>query len=118
MPTVLEYYEQKKSLPKVLTFSFAAFLSFYHMGRELKDGALVADRSGREFQIKDDAWVLEEFLKLKDASDETLASEIIGNEKMWDNSLKELPGFKETVIADLKLIADKGMYEAMKEIAG
>lgn len=118
MPTVLEYYEQKKSLPKVLTFSFAAFLSFYHMGKELKDGALVADRSGREFLIKDDAWVLEEFLKLKDASDETLASEIIGNEKMWDNSLKELPGFKETVIDDLKLIADKGMYEAMKEIAG
>ncbi len=118
MPTVLEYHEQKKELPKVLTFSFAAFLCFYHMGRELKDGALVADRSGKEFLIKDDEWVLEAFLKLKDASDESLAAEIIGNEKMWDDSLKNLPGFEEAVVNDLKLIADKGMYEAMKEIAG
>ena len=118
MPTVLDYYEQKKELPKVLTFSFAAFLSFYHMGRELKDGALVAVRDGKEFLIKDDAWVLEAFLKLKDADDATLAAEVIDNEKMWDDSLKNLPGFKDTVIADLKLIEDKGMYEAMKEIAG
>ena len=118
MPTVLDYYEQKKELPKVLTFSFAAFLSFYHMGRELKDGALVAVRDCKEFLIKDDAWVLEAFLKLKDADDATLACEVIDNEKMWDDSLKNLPGFKETVIADLKLIEDKGMYEAMKEIAG
>ena len=118
MPTVLDYYEQKNELPKVLTFSFAAFLSFYHMGRELKDGALTAVRDGKEFLIKDDAWVLEAFLKLKDADDATLACEVIDNEKMWDDSLKNLPGFKETVIADLKLIEDKGMYEAMKEIAG
>ena len=43
---------------------------------------------------------------LKDADDATLACEVIDNEKMWDDSLKNLPGFKETVIADLKLIED------------
>ncbi|MCR5594421.1 MAG: tagaturonate reductase [Lachnospiraceae bacterium] len=116
MPTVIEYYEQKKSLPKVLTFSFAAFLCFYHMGTELRDGALVATRDGKEFLIKDDAWVLEDFLALKDADDDTLADSIIANEKMWDKSLKELPGFADEVKADLKLIATRGMYEAMKEI--
>lgn len=115
MPTVLEYYEQKKELPKVLTFSFAAFLCFYHMGKELRDGALVASRDGKEFLIKDDAWVLEAFLDLKDADDETLAAAIIDNEKMWDDSLKTLAGFKAAVVNDLKLIADKGMYEAMRE---
>ncbi|MCR5406200.1 MAG: tagaturonate reductase [Lachnospiraceae bacterium] len=116
MPTVLEYYEQKKELPPVLTFSFAAFLCFYHMGTEMKDGALAAKRGDSEFLIKDDAWVLEDFFALKDADDEKLADEIIKNEKMWDKSLKELPGFAEAVKADLKLIGEKGMYEAMKEI--
>ena len=133
MPTVLEYYGQKKELPKVLTFSFAAFLCFYHAGKELKDGALIAGRefakgttspavlagaspSGNEFMIKDDAWVLEDFLALKDADDDTLADSIIGNEKMWEDSLKDLPGFADAVKADLKLIREKGMYEAMKEI--
>lgn len=116
MPTVIEYYEQKKELPKVLTFSFAAFLSFYHMGQELKEGALVAQRDGKDFLIKDDLWVLESFLNLKDASDEELASAIIDNEKMWNDSLKTLPGFKEAVIENLKEIKALGMYEAMKKI--
>jgi tagaturonate reductase len=114
MPTVLEYYDQKKALPKVLTFSFAAFLAFYHTGKESRDGALVGVRNGQEFLIKDDAWVLDDFLKLKDADDETLAKSIVENEKMWDDSLKNLPGFTEEVIKDLKLIKEKGMYEAMK----
>ncbi|MBQ8947498.1 MAG: tagaturonate reductase [Lachnospiraceae bacterium] len=120
MPTVIEYYEQKKALPPVLTFSFAAFLCFYHLGRELKDGALVATRTGadgsNEFLIKDDGWVLEAFLELKDADDDTLADAIINNEKMWDDSLKKLPGFADAVKADLKSIREKGMYEAMKAV--
>ncbi len=118
MYTVLEYYQQKKELPKVLTFSFAAFLDFYHKGKELRDGALVAERDGKEFLIKDDEWVLNEFLKLKDADDETLAKTIINNEKMWDKELSDLPGFTDLVIEDLKLIREKGMYEAMREVQG
>jgi tagaturonate reductase len=118
MYTVLEYYEQKKKLPKVLTFSFAALLDFYHMGEEMRDGALVAHRKDKEFLIKDDEWALEDFLKLKDSDDEILATKIINNEKMWGKELSELPGFKELVIRDLKLIREKGMYEAMREVQG
>ncbi len=118
MPTVLEYYEQKKELPKVLTFSFAAFLEFYHQGFEKRDGALVAKRDDKEFLIKDDEWVLDAFLALKDADADTLAKTIIENEKMWGSSLKDLDGFTEAVTADLKLIREKGMYEAMKEVQG
>ena len=118
MPTVLEYYEQKGELPKVLTFSFAAYLSFYHRGRVLEQGALKGEREGREFLIKDDEWVLEEFLRLRDLEDAELVQAITDNEKMWGDSLKKLPGFKETVTDDLKLIKDMGMYEAMRKIQG
>ena len=117
MPTILEYYEQRKELPKILTFSFAAFLSFYHLGRENAVGALKAERNGEMFLIRDDEWVLEEFLKLKDEPDEVVAKTIINNEKLWDDSLKNLEGFTDEVIADLALIREKGMYEAMKEIS-
>ena len=69
------------------------------------------------FLIRDDEWVLEEFLKLKDEPDEVVAKTIINNEKLWDDSLKNLEGFTDEVIADLALIREKGMYEAMKEIS-
>ena len=116
MPTVVEYYGQKKSLPPVLTFSFAAFLKFYHKGEELKDGALTARRGDTSFLIKDDEWVLEAFLELKDAPDDRLADAIIGNERMWDGALTALPGFAEAVKKDLALIDELGMYEAMRRI--
>ncbi len=114
MPTVLEYYEMNGRLPKVLTFSFASYLCFYHCGQVLEDGALKGLRDGKEFLIKDTGWILEEFIKLKDADAGELAETIINNEKMWGSSLKELPGFTEAVIRDLKLIEDNGIYEAMR----
>ncbi|MCR5502113.1 MAG: tagaturonate reductase [Lachnospiraceae bacterium] len=117
LPTVVEYYRHYGKLPPVLTFSFAAFLCFYHMGTELGDGVLIAQRNGKEFSIKDDRWVLEEFYKLREADLHTLADSIIDNEKMWGGSLGTLPGFKDMVMEDLDLIDDKGMYEAMKEIS-
>ncbi|MCR5209160.1 MAG: tagaturonate reductase [Lachnospiraceae bacterium] len=117
MPSLLDYYEQKNSLPVILTFSFAAYLMFYHCGRTLEEGALKGRRGDSDFFIRDDGWVLEEFHKLKDADLETLASTIIDDERMWDSKLKDLPGFKEAVIKDMKLIGEKGMYEAMRLIS-
>ena len=116
MPSLLEYYEQKGYLPKILTFSYAAYLSFYHCGRVLEAGVLKGERNGREFLIKDDEWVLKEFLRLRDAGALELVGAITDNEKMWGDSLGKLPGFKETVTDDLKLITDMGMYEAMRKI--
>jgi tagaturonate reductase len=116
MPTVLEYYDQKKALPKVLTFSFAAFLTFYHQGQESRDGALVAHRDGKEFLIKDDAWVLDFYYEHKDADDETLVKDVLSNEKMWDQDLTKIDGLYDTVLADLKLIRSEGAEAAYKSV--
>ncbi|MCR4923215.1 MAG: tagaturonate reductase [Lachnospiraceae bacterium] len=117
MPTVVEYYEQNKSLPPVLTFSFAAFLSFYHLGQEKGDKCLIGKRGNDSFEIKDDEWVLDDFFAIKDEPMDKVAEKIISNEKMWGDALKKLPGFEQTVKDDLKLIEEKGMYEAMKAIS-
>lgn len=116
MPSLLEYHDLKGRLPKAITFSFAAYLSFYHSGRIMESGALKGLRNGSGFLIKDDEWVLEGFLKLKDSSNAELAKTIIDNEKMWGDSLKKLPGFAKAVTDDLNLITDVGMYEAMRRI--
>ncbi|MCR5107440.1 MAG: tagaturonate reductase [Lachnospiraceae bacterium] len=116
MPTVVEYYEQNKKLPRVLTFSFAAFLCFYHLGTEKGDKCLIGKRGNDTFEIKDDEWVLDAFYELKDASLTELAKAVVNNERMWEDTLKNLPGFEAAVDDSLKLIEEKGMYEAMKAV--
>ncbi|MCR5733718.1 MAG: tagaturonate reductase [Lachnospiraceae bacterium] len=116
MPTVVEYHNKYNKLPKVLTFSFAAFLYFYHLGQEKGDKCLIGKRGSDTFEIKDDEWVLEAFYALKDAGLSEVCEAVVNNEKMWDDTLKNLPGFASEVNGYLGLIEEKGMYEAMREI--
>ena len=62
--TINEYYAQKKELPKILTFSFAAYLAFYR-GTEIREGALIGKRGDEEYLIKDAPEVLEFYKKWK-----------------------------------------------------
>ena len=116
MPTVLEYHEQTGKLPSRLSFSFAAYLSFYHRGRKLTEEGLEAKRGDDIYLIKDDRNVLEAFYGLKDATLDVLADKIISNEDMWGDGLRDLPGFTEKVIRYLELIEDKGIYEVAKTL--
>lgn len=58
MPSFLEYIEKEGKLPTHLTFSLAALMAFY-TGTEIRDKALIGHRDGEEYQILDDAYVLE-----------------------------------------------------------
>ena len=105
MPSVTEYAKRTGELPRCLTFSFAAFIAFYHKG----------ERNGEPYPVRDDAWVLEFFDAHKDDSCDALAHAIVNNEKMWDGELSKLDGFEAAVAKDLKRIEETGMYEAMRE---
>ena len=41
MPSVTEYFRRTGVLPKRLTFSFAAYIAFYHNAKERGDGCLL-----------------------------------------------------------------------------
>ncbi|MBR2276053.1 MAG: tagaturonate reductase [Lachnospiraceae bacterium] len=117
MPSLLEYAKRNNgALAPCLTFSFAAFLTFYHNGTEKGEACLIAKRGEETYQIKDDDWVLDFFYAHKDDDAAALAKAVIDNEKMWDDSLKSLNGFTEEVIRYLGLISEKGMYEAMRAV--
>ena len=116
MPSLLEYYKRNNQLPKCMTFSFAAYISFYHNGCEKGVDCLMAKRGDDTYKIMDDQWVLDFYYEHKDDDDATIAKEVINNTKMWGDDLSNLPGFTAQVTEYLALIHDKGMYEALKEI--
>lgn len=119
MPSLLEYAKRKNgAIAPCLAFSFAAYICFYHNGTEKGDACLHAVRpNGDAYDIKDDEWVLDFYYEHRNDSLEALADAVIDNEKMWDDSLKSLPGFRETVKEDLALIEKKGMKAAMADFA-
>lgn len=115
MPSLLEYKNRTGDLPACITFSFAAYIAFYHAGREKGADCLIGKRGDNTFEIKDDQWVLDFYCDHRDDDAKMLAHAVIYNEKMWGTELAGLPGFEEAVAAALTRIEAVGMYQAMKE---
>ena len=89
LPTILEYYEANKKLPKCMTFSLAALIAFYRTD-EANDG--------------------EEIMAfMKDAS----VDEILKKEAYWGCDLTFM---KEMVEHDLDVMEKKGMKAAFEEV--
>ena len=118
MPSLTEYVKRVGKLPPCITFSFAAYIAFYHTGREKGEHCLTGVRGADTFAIKDDGWVLDFYYDHKDDSLADLAHAVVTNERMWGKTLAELPGFEAAVAADLERIQTVGMYEAMREVQG
>ena len=113
MPSFLEYIEKEGKLPTHLTFSLAALMAFY-TGTEIRDKALIGHRNGEEYQILDDAYVLEFFAEnsSKDAAEYTHA--VLSNESFWGQDLTKLAGAEAAVagyMADIRALGMRGAME-------
>ena len=113
MPSFLEYIEKEGKLPTHLTFSLAALMAFY-TGTEIRDKALIGRRDGEEYQILDDAYVLEFFAEnsSKDAAEYTHA--VLSNESFWGQDLTKLAGAEAAVagyMADIRALGMRGAME-------
>ncbi len=122
--TIQEYYEQKKALPKILTFSFAAYIAFYR-GTEIRDGALVGHRGDEEYLIRDDAGVLEFYKNAwtgVDITDKAAVSELVkkvcANKDFWLGSDLNtgLANFPEVVADHLYNILNDGVVSEVKKL--
>ncbi len=105
MPSLTEYVRRKGSLPRCLSFSLAAFVSFYTKG----------ERGGEPYPLRDDQWVLDFFAGLKDCDCAEMSHAVIHNEQLWGGALEGIEDLEDTLTADLKRIEEAGMYEAMRE---
>lgn len=122
--TIQEYYAQKKELPKILTFSFAAYLAFYR-GTEIKDGALIGHRGEEEYPIRDNASVLEFYKDAWTGIDVTdkaavadLVKKVCANKDFWLGSdlNTELGNFPEVVADHLYNILNNGVVSEVQKV--
>ena len=103
-------------LPQCITASFAFYIQFYHLGRELTDAGLVAVRpNGDSYVISDDRSVLEFYYQHKDCSIKDLVHAVCTNTDFWGKDLTLIPGFEENVVSILEDIQAGGTYEEMKK---
>lgn len=123
LPSLLGYYEKKKELPVVLTFSLAALISFYNGKINADKTALVGSRDGEEYLIKDSPEVLEVFDRLYSASyncngckSSAIAKEVLSKSEWWGQDLTLIPGLEDKVASYLRKIYDDGMKEAIKSL--
>ena len=105
LPTIKEYVKRKGELPKILTFSMAAFIAFY-CGHKKEDGSFVGVRAaGNEYPIADDQFVIDFFAGQEGKSSAEIAHAVLTNPDFWGSDLTaELPGFEASVAASLEAL--------------
>lgn len=115
MPSFLDYIKKEGKLPTHLTFSLAALMAFY-TGTEIRDKALIGHRNGEEYQILDDAAVLEFFAANSSKDEDVYTKAVLSNVDFWGQDLTALPGVEEAVASYMKEIRANGMRKAMEKI--
>lgn len=96
LPSFKDYYNKNGSLPKLITFSFAALLAFYSSNDLREDGLYAKRANGDEYVIRDDNTVLEFFAKNSGKVD--FINNICANTDFWGEDLTQYSGFTYTVL--------------------
>ncbi len=114
MPSLLEYVEQKGTLPPCLAMGLAAYIAFYSNDvQELTDAGLVCKRpKGNTYTVSDDRWVLEFYYAHRNDDIPTLVHAVMTNEKMWGQDLTAVPGFEACTVRNLTTIRQQGALAA------
>ena len=115
MPSFLGYIEKEGKLPVHLIFSLAALMAFY-TGTEIRDKALIGHRDGQEYNILDDAAVLEFFAANSSKGAREYAHAVLSNEAFWGQDLSALAGVEDAVASYIEEIRALGMRKAMEKI--
>ena len=115
LPSLTGYIKKFGRLPKHLTFSIAALMCFY-TGSEIRDGALIGCRNGKEYPIRDDAKVLEFFRENSGRSAEEFAKAYLSRADFFGEDMTAYEGLTDEVAADIEAIRTKGMREAVKAL--
>lgn len=114
MPSFLGYIENEGKLPTHLTFSLAALMAFY-TGTEIRDKALIGHRDGNEYNILDDAAVLEFFAANSSKEAGEFAHATLSNVDFWGQDLSAIAGVEEAVVTYLSDIRELGMRAALEK---
>ncbi len=108
IPTLLQHYQNTRSVPTRFAQGFAAFLAFMKV-TEHKDGVYYGSRNGVAYPIRCDAapYFYEKWEQYA-GQPEALTEAVLGDTTLWGTDLTALPGFAAQVKADLTTLLEKG----------
>lgn len=115
MPSFLGYIEKMGKIPTHLTFSLAALMAFY-TGTEIRDKALIGHRDGAEYNIMDDAAVLEFFAANSSKEPKEFVHAVLSNKDFWDQDLSALAGVEDAIVSYITDIRAMGMRKTMEKV--
>ncbi len=115
LPSLLDYVEHNKELPKNLVFSFASYLAFY-IGIEKKNDGYYNSIGKRLYQVRDDEKVLDFYASHKTTKLDDLVHLVMSDKNLWGQDLTEIEGFELAVIENLNEINKKGVKPAIKKM--
>ena len=120
LPTVRDYAREHGKAPRLLSFSLAALLNFYH-GRWTTAGEYEGERGGVAYPIRDNAEVLtalaEAWRGWEPGQDLTARVRgMLGDARLWGEDLNAIPGLTEAVTASLTAIKAGGVKSAISAV--
>jgi tagaturonate reductase len=120
MPSFLGYVEKFNKLPKYLTFSIAALMSFYSTEEvgEVNGGVcLVGDRSGQKYNIRDDKFVLDFFKANSGKAPKEFAQAYLSNTKFFGGEdLSKINGLVDAIANYIADIRTRGMRAVVEDL--
>lgn len=117
LPSFQDYYANKGELPRLITFSLAALFAFYS-SEDLRNGTLYGTRAdGTEYEIHDDAKVLEFFATNSGKEAGAFVKAALSNETFWGEDLTAYEGLEHAVTEWLVWI-QKDTKEALQKVLG
>lgn len=115
LPSLKGYVEKFHAVPKCLSFSLAALMNFYS-GYEIVENALVGHRGKEEYNIIDDADVLEFFSIHTSQSTKDFVVSFLSKEKFFGEDLTKITGLTDSVISYLEVMKESGMRKALEQL--
>ncbi len=113
LPSFLGYIEKEGKVPAHLAFSLASLMAFY-TGYEIREKALIGHRGNDEYQIMDDADVLEFFAANSGKETAEYVHAVLSNTGFWGQDLSTLEGVEgeiTSLLADIRVLGMRGAME-------
>ncbi|MBQ3550152.1 MAG: tagaturonate reductase [Clostridia bacterium] len=97
LPTFKDHYEKYGTVPKKLTFSFAALLVFYRSTDRREDGLYAKRKDGTEYVVHDGDEVLDFISQQSGKTTAEYVRSVADNIDFWGESLTRYNGFCDAV---------------------
>ena len=121
LPSFLGYVKKFNKLPKYLTFSIAALMSFYTSQTEAEfNGGIVlkGDRNGEEYNITDDKAVLDFFRDNSGKTPAEFTHAYLSNTKFFGGEdLTKVLDLEEVITGYITDIRERGMRAVVNDLA-